>query len=259
MKTAKASRILIVDDDRLLVATMRDHLAAEGFDVCTAETGEEALSQLAHPPPPNLIILDIRIRGMDGVGFLKKITRPDGHPRHPVLIFTAGHDLRPSLEARSIEGYIEKPCDLNELTDQVRQVLARKRRGTGGARQPNPLVLIGEDDPFMADALKTAFRSENYRIAHGRSGPEILEHAASRHPDAVLLKRMIAPSDGHTVVSLLRSMSRTRDIPIVLYDATESPPPKGIGNHLYLKTENPLELLGAVQQVLQSSRGAPGG
>ena len=68
MEAKQKRTILIVDDDRSLLTTLSDFLAFEGYEVLTAESGEDGLRTLTDATP-DLIILDMSMPGMGGVGF----------------------------------------------------------------------------------------------------------------------------------------------------------------------------------------------
>jgi DNA-binding response OmpR family regulator len=82
------SRILVVDDDARLVHIVAMYLGIEGYEVATAENGEEGLAEIARQPP-DLVILDIMMPGMDGIEVCKRV-RSDPETRSlPVLMFSA--------------------------------------------------------------------------------------------------------------------------------------------------------------------------
>jgi DNA-binding response OmpR family regulator len=80
--------ILVVDDDEHLLQTLVDFLAFKGFETAGARSGEEALIKLSERKP-DLVILDISMPGMGGVGFLRRITDAEGRRQCPVLVLTA--------------------------------------------------------------------------------------------------------------------------------------------------------------------------
>ena len=75
--TTTQPSVLLVDDDTSLLVTLSDFLKFEGYHVVTADSGEEALRRLEEIRP-DLIILDMSMPGMGGVGFLKAISSSGG-------------------------------------------------------------------------------------------------------------------------------------------------------------------------------------
>jgi len=67
-------RVLVIDDDRAIREAVADALDREGYEIQLSSTGDEALKMISDSTP-NVIILDLRMPGMDGVGFLQNSTR----------------------------------------------------------------------------------------------------------------------------------------------------------------------------------------
>jgi CheY-like chemotaxis protein len=106
--------ILIVDDEPELLSTLKDFLEIRGCPVITAASGEEALDYLSHSPP-TLVLLDIKLGGMDGLVTLKKIK--ELQPRLPVIMMTAVEDEELMRQAFAIGAYeyLTKPYNLAAL------------------------------------------------------------------------------------------------------------------------------------------------
>lgn len=80
-------KILIVEDDPILLSTLADNLVAEGFEIIKAEDGEKALA-FALEKKPDLILLDLLLPKMDGFTVLKNLRRSDWGAHVPVIILT---------------------------------------------------------------------------------------------------------------------------------------------------------------------------
>ena len=126
----RKQRILLVEDDPHLVLTLRDFLSFEGYDVATAADGEQGLAQ-ARTCPPDLIILDISMPGMGGLGFLNQIKGADGRPRYPVMVFTARSAMKEFFDTLPIDGFVEKPCERAELLARIRSALRSRSPDAG--------------------------------------------------------------------------------------------------------------------------------
>src|SRR5574338_471482 len=92
--------ILLVDDDSSLLRLLSMRLAAEGFMVVTAASGEEALGKL-RSNPPDVLITDLRMEGMDGMGVLNRAHQVA--PSLPVIMMTA-HGSIPDAVAAAQQG-----------------------------------------------------------------------------------------------------------------------------------------------------------
>lgn len=210
-------KLLLVDDDTSLLITLRDFLRFEGYDVVTAESGEKALAILAETDP-DLIILDMSMPGMGGIGFLKEILRSDGTPRYPVLVLTARANMAEFFANVEVEGFIAKPCDPQDLLMEVTRIIflrrGEKQAAASGMRRR---LVLGESDMGYAATLTKWFRDHGYLVEHCIKGPEALESAVVNRPDVIVLNEMLEGMNGSAVAEMLSVMPNTKSIPIVLY------------------------------------------
>jgi DNA-binding response OmpR family regulator len=119
--------ILVVDDEETIRKLLKVNLTADGYEVITASSGEEALA-LMDKREPDLVILDIMMPGMDGFQTLNLIRKRSDIP---VIMLTARAEeltMRDSLELGA-DDYVQKPFSLLELSARIRA----KRRRTGKA------------------------------------------------------------------------------------------------------------------------------
>jgi len=118
------SKILVVDDERMIRWSIQQALSKEGHSVATVETGEEAVAQ-ATDDTPDLVLLDITLPGIDGIEVLRRIKAHD--PSITVVMVTATEDLRTAVEAMRLGAYdyVSKPFDLDRLKVIVQNALDR--------------------------------------------------------------------------------------------------------------------------------------
>ena len=125
--------ILIVEDDEGSRMLERDVLTFCGYRVLEAQTAEAGL-RLAREERPALILMDIRLPGMDGVLALRALRGDPVTERIPVIAVTASamnQDRRKIVDA-GFDGYHGKPIDVEQLIDSVRVTLARAADATPG-------------------------------------------------------------------------------------------------------------------------------
>jgi two-component system cell cycle response regulator DivK len=118
--------ILIVEDDAESRMLERDVLTFNGYQVLEAETAEAGL-KLAREAHPALILMDIRLPGMDGVAALRALRRDPVTRAIPVIAVTASamNQDRRQITAAGFNGYHGKPIDIVELVASIRDVLAQ--------------------------------------------------------------------------------------------------------------------------------------
>lgn len=125
-------RILIVDDEKNIVSSLQEILNDEGYDIVTAEDGLDAL-EMVQAEPPDLVLLDIWIPGMDGIEVLQAIKTY--HPEIEVLVMSGHGTIDTAVKATKLGSYdfIEKPFSLDQLVLSVEKALKqRKGRINGG-------------------------------------------------------------------------------------------------------------------------------
>jgi DNA-binding response OmpR family regulator len=117
-------RILVIDDDSAVTSVLKRGLAYEGFAVDTANSGADGLT-IARDRPPDLIILDVMMPGLDGLEVLRRLRAADR--RLPVLLLTAKdatEDQVAGLE-QGADDYVLKPFTFPVLVARVRALLRR--------------------------------------------------------------------------------------------------------------------------------------
>jgi two-component system response regulator VicR len=119
------SRILIVDDDRAILAALQRLLEREGYQVQSALTAEEAMTAL-EAQPVDLALLDIALPGQDGLSLCRQIR---GEWRFPVIMLTGRGSTVDKIVGLEMgaDDYVTKPFDPGELLARVRAQLRRSR------------------------------------------------------------------------------------------------------------------------------------
>jgi two-component system, OmpR family, KDP operon response regulator KdpE len=139
MSSPQRSSILVVDDETSLRQALRTSLAASGFTVQEARTGEEAI-EIVRENPFDIVLLDINMRGISGVEACRRIR--GFAPKIGIIMITvrdSEDDKVRALEAGA-DDYVTKPFLLRELIARLRAVL-RRTQGTNGTS--NPILRAG--------------------------------------------------------------------------------------------------------------------
>ena len=133
-------KILVVDDEALLVKGIRFNLQNEGYDVITGCNGLEAV-QLVKEQNPDLVVLDVMMPEMDGLTACSKIRE---FSDIPIIMLTAKTDDMDKLIGfdHGVDDYLTKPFNILELKARIRALL-RRSRVTTQQEQPSNTLTIG--------------------------------------------------------------------------------------------------------------------
>ncbi len=149
----KQIKLLMVDDEKRFRDTTQKILSKKGFDTILAESGEDALEKIVQNP--DIVILDIKMPGMDGHETLAQIKKIK--PDLPVIMLT-GHGDKPSARQALVEGafdYLSKPCDIDLLAEKIKEAHGRKDRSTAYEEAQVQDVMIPISDYTTIDETKT--------------------------------------------------------------------------------------------------------
>jgi DNA-binding response OmpR family regulator len=148
-----ARTILLVDDDALMRRSLAFHLEQAGYHVHTAANAEDAISFVQHSPP-DLVLLDIALPGMDGLDALRELKAQRNLP----VIFLTGR-RRELDEVLGLElgadDYITKPFDVDVVLAHIKAVLRRTEKSSGSEKLSQRLIVGDiEIDPQAHTVLR---------------------------------------------------------------------------------------------------------
>lgn len=125
--------ILIIEDDKLILGTLKRFLKKVGYEVSTAESGQEALEKVKKENF-NLIISDIRMPGLDGIETLtliRKYLTESNRELIPELVITgyANDENRRKVDELRVSGYLTKPFDVKDLLSNIKNNIKKTNSG----------------------------------------------------------------------------------------------------------------------------------
>ncbi len=232
-----SARILVVDDIITNVKLLEAKLTAEYFDVSTAMSGVEALEVIA-TNQPDIVLLDVMMPGMDGFEVCRRIKNNPQTQHIPVVMVTAldqASDRINGLKAGA-DDFLTKPVNDIALLARVKSLVRlkvvvdelRMRIDSGEQmgvamttilQPPNDLTgnfLIVEDDQNMVDRISHCLiENANHNVKFVSDPQESLYLASSEEFDLVIVSLNLEDFDGLRLCSQLRSLPKTRNIPIL--------------------------------------------
>ncbi|HZR44259.1 MAG TPA: response regulator transcription factor [Ktedonobacteraceae bacterium] len=131
-------KILVVDDEEVLVETIAYNLEQAGYQVMTVADGMSAL-EAARRETPDLIILDIMLPGMDGLEVCRQLRREDSMATVPIIMLTAKGDEIDKVVGLEVgaDDYVTKPFGRRELLARVRALLRRADYPSANGEHPS--------------------------------------------------------------------------------------------------------------------------
>jgi two-component system cell cycle response regulator len=231
------ARVLVVDDILANVKLLEARLQAEYFEVLSAYNGQEALDILARERV-DVVLLDVMMPGMDGFEVCRRIkSRTESH-HIPVIMVTAldqPSDKVQGLDAGA-DDFLTKPVDDIALVTRVKNLARLKTLNDEMRMRASTTEQMGLSDN---GALARSLKGESGRILlvddHPRSAARILEALAKTHDafmerdlqaalmkvaehnfDLLMVSLSLAKADGLRLCSQVRSLDRTRHLPIVI-------------------------------------------
>jgi len=172
---AEKKQILVVEDEADILELIRYNLDKEGYQVLTAATGEQAMAA-ARTRPPDLVVLDLMLPGIDGLEVCRLLRRQPATEALPIVMLTAKGeeaDIVAGLELGA-DDYITKPFSPRVMIARIRSVLRRGARGPAGP--PGPIHL----DALSLDPGRREVRVEGEPVQLTYTEFHILEFLARR-------------------------------------------------------------------------------
>lgn len=190
------ARILVVDDDRKTVATIKLYLEHDGFEVVCAHDGEQALEQ-QRACDPDLIVLDLMLPRVAGLDVCRRVRAAS---EVPIIMLTARTTEADKLRGLALgaDDYVTKPFSPRELTARVRTVLRRveSRGGPRPLRFGNLVVDIERHEARIGEELIALTPSEFNLLA-----------TLARAPDRVFTRQeLVERAFGHNYEGLERTV-----------------------------------------------------
>src|SRR4051812_28763118 len=237
------ARVLVVDDVPANVKLLEARLSAEYFDVVTAMSGSEALA-ICEKAECDIVLLDVMMPDMDGFEVCRRIKANLSTHHIPVVMVTAldsPSDRVKGLDAGA-DDFLTKPVSdvaliarvrslarLKMMTDELRMraltsreigIQNPEREAIADVGRHGRILLI--DDRATSHERIPAMLKDEHAVEVASDPNEALFRAAERHYDLVIVSLALQNFDGLRLCSQLRSLDRTRNVPILAISEGDS-------------------------------------
>ncbi len=185
--------VLIVDDEANMRTTLAEILKDEGYQVTTAATGEEAV-RLCQTRDFGVVLMDVRMPGIDGVEAFRQIRR---HQEGVRVILMSAYSIESLKEAALDEGaiaFLPKPLDLDRVIHLVTEA-------------KDTAILVVEPEEETAALLRQSLREQGYRVQIARSPHDALEMVEQIRFDLIFLDANLPAMNGLDLYLAIRKIT----------------------------------------------------
>ena len=162
--------VLIVDDDAAFRFAMAKALRRGGYDVSEASSGEEAVGVLSNGSPPDVALLDLKMKGIGGLEVLRRC----GTISTRVIVLTGHGTVKAAVEAMQLGAFsfLEKPVDADMLRPLLRQALVEKGGSGPGGSLHDAAPLVGESSVMdeVKEFVRTVAPTDETVLVFGETG-----------------------------------------------------------------------------------------
>ncbi|MCH8837442.1 MAG: response regulator [Candidatus Marinimicrobia bacterium] len=269
-------RVLVVDDNASSREILQDMLEAFSFEVTLAATGEEGLAELEaadHDRPFELVLMDWKMPGMDGIETSRRIKANKKLAKVPTIIMVTAYgreEIVQQAEEIGLEGFLIKPVNQSILFDTIMHTFGKEVKKVSRASlskdQVSELanqiegakILLVEDNEINQEVASEILANAGLVVSIARDGSEAVAAVNRNAYDAVLMDIQMPVMDGYQATRAIRKNPSMKDLPIIAMTANvmagdaEKSLAAGMNAHVG-KPIDPAELFSALAKWIKPS------
>jgi len=257
-------KILLIEDEEIILGLLEKKLTAAGYEVETAKNGLEGL-ELVEKSKPDLVLLDMLLPGMDGFAVLERMKMEGLLPKIPVVIISnSGQpvEIERAMKLGVRDYLIKVNFAPEEVLERARKVLGEESkekperkempRGEEGSH-----VLVVEDDLFILELLSDKLRQSNFRVSIANDTQAASKILQEQKVDLILLDIVLPGVDGFTYLKELKTSDAWREIPVIVLsnlgqkEEIERGMSLGAADYIIKANNSPAEIVKRIEQVLK--------
>jgi two-component system alkaline phosphatase synthesis response regulator PhoP len=216
-------KILIIEDEKILLEAISKKLQVEGYIVETALDGKEGMKKIKQENP-DLILLDILMPRLDGFGVLEKLHKDPELSKIPVIIISnSGQpvEIERALSLGVKDYLIKAEFDPEEVIIKVKNILGKAAKTDGGKvskKKDMKNILIIEDDQLLRSLCSKKLITEGFNVDAAIDSQQGLEKINKNRPDLILLDLVLPGMSGFEVLKIVKANpdKKIADIPVVI-------------------------------------------
>jgi two-component system sensor histidine kinase/response regulator len=215
-------RVLVVDDNSSSREILQTLLASMSFEVSVAASAEEGIAELAKAAkgrPYQLVVMDWKMPGMDGIEASEIINRHSDIPRKPKIIIVTAYgreELMLRSEKIGVDGFLLKPVSQSMLFDAIMAAFGKEvpelerqaRAGTAAAQELDKIrgakVLLAEDNAINQQVAQEILENAGLEVSIANNGKEAVAMVKERIYDAVLMDIQMPEMNGFEATREIR-------------------------------------------------------
>ncbi len=233
----RGMKVLVVDDNSTSRIILKEMLSAFSFDVSTSESGDKALEMLKEAGESNpfqLVLMDWKMPGMDGIETFKRMKEKEIFAKMPsVLMVTAfgREEVMKQAEKIGMDGFLIKPVNQSVLFDTIMTIFGKsvttklpdKKEKTADVEQLGKLkgarILVAEDNEINQLVIKDILNQAGVIVTLVGNGREAIEKIRENTYDLVLMDLQMPVMDGLEACREIRKVEQFKDLPILAMTA----------------------------------------
>lgn len=251
-------KILIIEDEKPLLMAMKSKLQMVGFDVVSAEDGEEG-ERLIEEEKPDLVLLDILLPKKDGLEVLESLHRKKNTV--PIIIISnSGQPVEIDRVLKlGVKDYLVK-ADFTpqDVLDKVEKIIgfSLPDKSQDEKLRRTVSVLIVEDDEFLREVISRKLSKEGFDVQAAIDAKEALEIIKKKMPQIILLDLILPGMDGYEFLAQIKKEPVIKDVPVIILsnlcekDEVDSALAAGAADYLIKANFSPAEIVQKVKDVL---------
>jgi CheY-like chemotaxis protein len=200
------TRILIVDDDPMLLSLLTDTLESIGYETLSVNSGEEAIETVS-TVEIDVVVADINLPGMDGIETMRSVKNIS--PCLPVILITGVNMKGIVTRAYSAgaDGFLDKPFRIAVIEEMIQRLL-------GHTALESSAIMVIDDDAEMLESLRSELQAIGYDVTTAASGSEALLRLREGRVGTVITDFIMPGMDGVELANCIREFSPSTHVVI---------------------------------------------